>query len=121
MLGYALLVEGAGVLAFLFAETPFLGYLSTTLLAVGFGAGSISLAVVLARIFGAGVFAQVLGVNYLIAGILQAISPDWPVGRMTSRAVTGLISATLLSMLGALCTYLLRVPRLPGGIESMPG
>ena len=61
VLGDALLVEGAGVLAFLFAETPFLAYLSTTLLAVGFGAGSISLAVVLARIFGAGVFAQVLG------------------------------------------------------------
>ena len=51
VLGYALLVEGAGVLAFLFAENPFLAYLSTTLLAVGFGAGYISLAVVLARIF----------------------------------------------------------------------
>ncbi len=52
VLGYALLVEGAGVLAFLFAETPFLAYLSTTLLAVGFGAGYISLAVVLARFLG---------------------------------------------------------------------
>ena len=34
---------------------------STTLLALGFGAGYISLAVVLARFFGSGIFAQVLG------------------------------------------------------------
>ena len=52
VLGDALLVEGAGVLAFLFAETPFLAYLSTTLLALGFGAGYISFAVVLARFLG---------------------------------------------------------------------
>ena len=96
---------------------------STTLLALGFGAGYISLAVVLARFWGAGVFAQVLGVNYLIAGILQAISPGlagWTYG-LTGSYRIAFISATLLSRLGGLCTWFLRVPSPPGEIESMPG
>jgi cyanate permease len=65
----------------------------------------------------------VLGVNYLIAGILQAISPGlagWTYD-LTGSYRIAFISATLLSMVGALCTCLLRVPRPPGGIESMPG
>ena len=98
-------------------------YASTTLLALGFGAGYTSSAVVLARFFGSGVFAQVLGGNYLIAGILQAISPGlagWTYD-LTGSYRIAFISAALLSTLGALCTWFLRVPSPPGGIESMPG
>ena len=62
-----------------FDDTARLGFRSRLYL-LGGGAG---------KVFGAGVFAQGLGVNYLIAGILQAISRDWLVRRMTSRAVTG--------------------------------
>ena len=88
-----------------------------------FGAASISLAVVLAKFFGPVVFAQLLGVNYLIAGILQAISPGlagWT-HDLTDSYRIAFISATLLSTLEALCTWFLRVPSPPGGIESMPG
>ena len=123
VLGYALLVEGAGVFAFLFADTPFLAYLSTTLLASGFGAVCISLAVVLARFLGPGVFAQVLGVNYLIVRISQAISPGlagWT-HHLTGSYRIAFISVTRLSTLGALCTLWLRVPQPPVEIEPMPG
>ena len=61
--------------------------------------------------------------NYLIAGILQAISPGlagWTYG-LTGSYRIAFISATLLSRLGALCTWFLRVPSPPGEIESMPG
>lgn len=123
VLGYALLVEGVGVLGFLFAETSFLAYLSTTLLALGFGAGYISLAVVLARFYGPGVFAQVLGVNYLIAGIFQAISPGlagWTYD-VTGSYRIAFISVTLLSVMGALFTLWLRVPPPPVEVEPTPG
>ena len=123
VLGFALLIEGVGVLGFLFAQTTLLAYLSTTLLALGFGAGYISLAVVLARFFGQAVFAQILGVNYLVSGIVQAISPGmagWT-HDVTGSYRIAFITVALLTITGALFTLCLRVPQPPVEVERMPG
>ena len=115
VLGYALLIEGVGVLGFLFAKTAVMAYLFTVLIALGFGAGYISLAVVLARFFGPAVFAQTLGINYLISGIFQAVSPGlagWTFDVMGSYRLA-FSTVTLLTVVGAIFTLRIRPPQPP--------
>ena len=80
-------------------------------------------AVVLAKFCGPVVFAQLLGVNYLIAGIFQAISPGlagWT-HDLTDSYQIAFMSVACLSVLGALFTLWLRVPESPVEVEATPG
>ena len=75
LLAWALILEGFGVLGFLFASGPVMAYVSTIAIALGFGASYISLSVVIARFYGKERFAKTVGLIYLGSGCFNAFAP----------------------------------------------
>ena len=75
VLGIALLLEGAGVVGFLVAETAALAYASTIAIGIGFGAAYIAIAVVFSNFFGRAAFAKTAGTRFLITGVFNALGP----------------------------------------------
>ena len=74
VLAWSLILEGSGVLGFLFASGALMAYVSTIAIAAGFGASYISLSVVVARFYGKDRFAKTVGLIYLGAGFFNAFA-----------------------------------------------
>ena len=72
LLACSLVIEGLGVLGFLFASNTLLAYASSIAIALGFGASYISLSVVTANFYGKDRFAKTIGLIYLGAGFFNA-------------------------------------------------
>ena len=116
VLGFALLVEAAGMFGLLLATTATMAYVATILVAVGFGAAYISTAVVVAKFFGRIAFAQTLGAQYLISGIFNALSPAIAGWLFDSTGSYNIAFSTIgmMCVLGGILAFRLRVPRPPG-------
>ena len=115
VLGFALLVEAAGMFGLLLATTATMAYVSTILVAVGFGAAYISTAVVVAKFFGRIAFAQILGAQYLISGIFNALSPAIAGWLFDSTGSYNIAFSTIgmMCVLGGILAFRLRVPQPP--------
>ena len=74
VLAWSLILEGLGVLGFLFASGALIAYVSTIVIALGFGASFISLSVVIARYYGKDRFAKTVGMIYLGGGFFNAFA-----------------------------------------------
>ena len=72
VLACSLLLEGLGVLGFLFSSNPTMAYFSTTTIAIGFGASYTSLSVVAAKFYGKQRFAKTIGMLYLGSSFFNA-------------------------------------------------
>ena len=119
VLGFALLVEAAGMFGLLMATTETMAYVATILVAVGFGAAYISTAVVVAKFFGRIAFAQTLGAQYLISGIFNALSPAIAGWLFDSTGSYNIAFSTIgmMCVLGGILTFRLRVPQPPGPVN----
>ena len=112
-LGYALLVEAIGMVGFLTASTVTMAYVSTVLVALGFGTAYITITVVLSKFFGRVAFARVAGTRLLITGIFNAIAPA-AAGWLFDETGTyrfAFIAIAILSAVGGIATLRLRPPK----------
>ena len=113
VLGYALLVEAIGMVGFLTATTAAMAYVSTILIALGFGAAYIAITVVFSKFFGRVAFAQTAGTRLLITGIFNAISPA-AAGLLFDATGTyriAFIAIAILGTVGGIATLRLRPPK----------
>ena len=115
VLGYALMVEALGMVGFLTATTPAMAYVSTILIALGYGTAYIVITVVFSKFFGRVAFAQTNGTRFLITGIFNAIAPA-AAGLLFDATGTyriAFIAIAVLGTVGGIATLRLRTPKPP--------
>lgn len=113
----SLVLEGIGVIGFLYTTSYWMGVASFLLVGVGFGAAYVSIPVVFTDFFGRTAFGLTSGVRMLITGVFNGLAPyaaGWIHDETKSYAIAfwGLFG---VAMLGAVAAASARNPGAPPG------
>jgi sugar phosphate permease len=115
VLAAALFIEAIGTLGLLFSTAPALGYVSVTLIGIGFGAGYVSISVVFAEFFGRRAFAGTSGTRMLIGGAIGFVPPPITgfISDRTGSYTIAFVALAILGLAGAVAAFLCRAPGAP--------
>lgn len=115
LLAAALFIEAIGVGGLLIAKTPAIGYVSVTLIGIGYGAGYVGISVVFADFFGRRAFAGTTGTRFLIGGSIGIFVPYLAgyIADNTDSYSIAFAALVLLCLVGAAAAYFCPHPGSP--------